>query len=86
MSNLRIDRLEMNSAGAAAILKSAAVLAELERRGEAIQASAGGAPDFEVHGSVRRNRAHVSVVTATRKGRLAEAEERALSSALDAGR
>ena len=86
MSGLRVTRIEINSAGAAALLKSDAVLAELTRRGEAIAAAAGGAPDFTVTGSVRRSRAHVSVATATLEGRRAEATDRVLSSALDAGR
>lgn len=79
-------RIEMNSAGAAAILKDPRVLADLEARGERAAAAAGGAPDFEVEGKIRSGRAHVSVRTATRDGRRAEAEDRALSRALDAAR
>ena len=86
MSALRVTRIEMNTAGAAALLKSAGVLADLQRRGDAIAEAAGGAPDFVANGSVRRNRAHVSVVTATFEGRRAEATDRKLSRALDAGR
>ena len=69
-----------------AILKNPKVLANLEERGQRIADAAGGAPDFEVEGEVRSGRAHVSVRTATQEGRRAEAEDRALSRALDAGR
>lgn len=85
-NNFRVDRVEMNSAGAEAILKDPRVLAELEARGRRAASMAGGAPDFEVEGEIRSKRAHVSVRTATAEGRRAEAEERALSRALDAAR
>ncbi|MEV8134296.1 hypothetical protein [Microbacterium aurantiacum] len=79
-------RIEMNSAGFDAILKSPEVQADLRRRAERIAAAAGGEPDFEVDVRVGASRARASVVTATTEGRLAEAKNRALTSALDAGR
>lgn len=79
-------RVKMNSAGARAILRSAKVQADLERRGRAVAAAAGGEPDFEVESQVGSNRVRTSVRTATQKAREAEANDRALIRALDAGR
>lgn len=79
-------RIEMNHAGAEAILKDSAVLAELERRGRAIAAAAGGEPDFQVETQTGSRRARVIIRTATLRGMLGEAKDRRLSSALDAGR
>lgn len=79
-------RITLNSAAVVALLKSEEVQAELLRRGEAIQAAAGGAPDFDVLAVVGRQRAAVYVSTATIDGMRAEATDRALTRALDAGR
>ncbi|MFL2002017.1 hypothetical protein [Microbacterium sp. A1-JK] len=79
-------RIEMNPAGFAAILKSPEVQADLRRRAEAIAAAAGGGPDFEVDSRIGSTRARASVFTATTEGRLAEATDRVLTNALDAGR
>ncbi|WP_230670759.1 hypothetical protein [Rathayibacter sp. Leaf248] len=79
-------RVEMNSAGAAAILKGPEVQAELKRRADAIRAAAGSDEDFTVLEAVGRNRAGAYVITTSREGRKAEAEDRALTRALDAGR
>lgn len=62
------------------------VQAELHRRGEAIAAAAGGAPDFLVIDDPNRTRARVVVVTATPKAMEAEATHRTLTRAFDAGR
>lgn len=83
---LRVTKIQLNSKTAQSILKDPRVLANLEERGQHIANAAGGAPDFEVEGEIRSGRAHVSVRTATREGRLAEAEDRRLSNSLDAGR
>jgi ubiquinone/menaquinone biosynthesis C-methylase UbiE len=79
-------RVEMNSAGAKALLQSTEVRMDLERRGRAIAAAAGGQPDFVVETRNGAARTRVVVVTDTYEGRLAEANERALSNAIDAGR
>lgn len=79
-------RIEMNSQGAEAILKGPEVQAELRRRGDAIAEAAGGAEDYEVLQAVGRARAGVYVVTKTTKAKRAEAEDRTLTRALDAGR
>lgn len=79
-------RIELNRAGIVALLQSAEVAADLTGRGERIAAAAGGDGDFEVTTSTNRDRTVVFVRTATAKGRQAEAEDRALSRAIDAGR
>jgi hypothetical protein len=83
---MAIVRVKMNSSGARAILRSAAVQADLERRGGQIAAAAGGEPDYEVETRVGANRVRVSVRTATHEAREAEATDRTLTQALDAGR
>lgn len=75
-------RIEINSAGVAALLKSPEVLADLERRGQAIAAAAG--EGHEVQSWIGRNRARVTVRTATTAARVAEATDRSLTSAIGA--
>lgn len=77
-------RVEVNSAGVQAVLKSDEVQALLKERADRIAAAAG--EGMEVSVRVGKTRARASVITATRKARLAEANDRALTSALDAGR
>ena len=78
-------RVEMNSRGAVAIMKSPAVMADLLRRGNAIRNAAGG-QGFMVTSRVGSTRARVSVITSTDRGRRAEAQDRTLTRALDAAR
>lgn len=78
--------VRLNSRGVRAVLQSAEVEADLRRRAEAIAAAAGGEPDFEAGAEVVGNRAMAWVVTATPDGKRAEAEDRALTRALDVGR
>jgi hypothetical protein len=77
-------RVEVNSAGIQALLKSAEVQADLESRARKIAAAAG--EGMEASSRIGKTRARASVITATRKARLAEATDRALTKALDAGR
>lgn len=79
-------RIELDSAAVVALLKSDEVQAELLRRGEAIQQATGAPEDFDVLPVVGRQRAAVYVSTATVQGMLAEANDRTLTRALDAGR
>jgi len=79
-------RIELDSAAVVALLQSEEVQAELTRRGEAIQAATGSPNDFDVITVVGRQRAAVYVSTATVEGMLAEATDRTLTRALDAGR
>ncbi len=82
----RITRIEFHNAGFNELRRSPEVRAELERRGSAIAEAAGGAEDFEVVSTLTKSRARVVVVTATARAKQLEAEDRALTSALDAGR
>lgn len=77
-------RVEINHEGVKALLKSPLVAAELERRAKAIAAKAG--PGMEVSVHYGRNRVNASVITATTEARVAEAKDRALTRAIDAGR
>lgn len=77
-------RVRLNRKGVRELLQSREVLSDLERRANAIAAAAG--EGMEVDSEIGRNRARASVRTATREAVLAEAQQRALTRALDAGR
>ncbi len=77
-------RLEMNSAGFQAILKSPGVVADIEKRTNAIAAAAG--PGMEPSVRVGVTRVRGSVITADYDAMKAEATNKALTSAIDAGR
>lgn len=78
-------RIEINDAAAEALLKSPEVQADLRRRGQRIAAAAGSG-SYDVTSSMTPSRARVSVGTADDKARKAEATQRSLTKALDAGR
>lgn len=77
-------RVELHRQAVRQLLRSNTVLADLERRGRAIAAAAG--PGHEVQPYVGRNRARVTVRTATDEARRAEATDRRLTAAINAGR
>lgn len=77
-------RIDFNYAGFDAIRKSAAVRDELERRANLIAAAAGEGNEVEVRDGAHRARA--SIRTETYEARKAEAVDKTLTSALDAGR
>lgn len=79
-------RVELNSRGVVEVLQSEEVQDDLRRRAEAIANAAGGSPDFEHGVDIVGDRAMGRVWTATAAGKRAEAEDRALTRALDAGR
>lgn len=79
-----VTRVVMNRAGAAALLKSPGVLADLQRRANAIAGAAG--EGFEADARIGAARARASVHTASTEARVAEATDRALTRAIDAGR
>lgn len=79
-----LDKLTLNSAGVAELLKSAAVRADLEGRARAIASAAG--EGFEADSEVGSKRARASVRTTDFASRKAEAQDRALTRAVDAGR
>lgn len=77
-------RIKLNSQGAREILSSGSVSDDLTSRAQSIAAAAG--PGMEVTTTRNRDRAVVFVKTATTEARRAEAEDRALTRAIDAGR
>ena len=77
-------RIELDHKGISKLLNSEPVRADLQRRAERIAAAAG--PGFEVESWKGFDRAHATVRSATPAARRAEAEHRALTRALDAGR
>lgn len=77
-------RVEMNTAGAIAVLKDPAVEADLMRRGQAVAASAGDG--HSVGSFTGKTRARVIVTTSSYAARKAESEDRNLTRAIDAAR
>ena len=77
-------RFELNSKGIRQMLRSEEVRADMERRARNIAAAAG--EGFEADAYVGRNRARGDVFTATVEAMRAEAEDMALTRAIDAGR
>lgn len=77
--------IKLNSSGIRELLKSPGVVADLEDRASRIAAAAGAG--METAGAtIGRNRARATVVTASYEAMLAEATDRALTRAIDAGR
>lgn len=66
------------------LLRGPEVFNDIRRRVNAIAAAAG--PGFQASVVVGRNRVRGSVITTNQRSRLAEARNRALTRALDAGR
>lgn len=79
-----ITKIEINGSAVQALLRSKEVTADLEARGNRIAAAAG--PGMEVSTVQGKDRVSVFVTTATTEARLAEAETRALTGSIDAGR
>lgn len=77
-------RIVVNRNGVRDLLRSPEVHNDLRERAEKIARAAGDG--FEADSEVGRNRARASVRTTTRKAREAEATQRALTRAIDAGR
>lgn len=79
-------RFDIEVSGFDEFRRSQAVNDALVAAGQRIAEAAGGAPDFEVEQRMSKSRARVLVRTATPDGMRAEATDRALTRALDAGR
>lgn len=79
-------RLEMNSKGFQELLKSQAVQDDLARRANAIAAAAGEGMEARTRTGNLGDRVVAEVRTATYEARRAEATDKALTSAIDAGR
>ena len=80
MANVRVV---LNRAGMRQLLRSPEVLADLQRRGEAIAAAAG--PGHRVEAQVGPARARVAVITDTFDAVRNEATSRTLTAAIGAG-
>lgn len=79
-------RIELNIDAFNAVRNSPEVMAELRRRAELIANQAGGTKDYEVTVKNQKTRARAYVTTVTNKARVAEARDRTLTRAIDAGR
>lgn len=77
-------RVKLNSAGVRALLRSVDVCNDLRARAARIAAAAGDG--MESDASIGSNRARATVWTDTNEARRAEADEFALTRAVDAGR
>lgn len=77
-------RVDISSAGIQDLLKSGPVQALLKAKADRIAAAAG--PGMVSSSRVGKTRARASVITDSYRAKRAEAEERALTKALDAGR
>lgn len=77
-------KVKLNRKGMAALLKEPGVLADLERRARQIADAAGEGHD--AGGQIGKNRARASVITTTYDAMRAEATDRNLTRAFDAGR
>ena len=84
MGTVKSVRVALNRKGIVELLQSQAVADDLAARGDRIAAAAG--EGFEVKATTNRDRAVVFVSTETFEARQAEAETRALTRAIDAGR
>lgn len=77
-------KIVLNGAGFKALLTSPEVQADLDRRAAAIAAAAG--PGNAVQSRPSGNRGRATVYTESVEAKRAEAEDRALTRAIDAGR
>jgi hypothetical protein len=77
-------QMKLRSDNVGKLLKSKEVQADLKARADRIASLAGEGMEASVR--VGRTRARASVITATAKARLAEATDRRLTRAIDAGR
>lgn len=77
-------RVDLNSEGIAELLKSTELQNELDRRAQRVAAAAGDG--FEADTYIGRDRARSVVRATTAKALRAEAQDRALTRALDAAR
>lgn len=85
--DVTVDRIVIDDSNAQLILKGADVAADLQRRGQAIAAAAAGAGGkYYVDAVLWGARRAVFITTGDWEAKTAEATDRALTRALDAGR
>lgn len=77
-------RIEMNKDGFQELLKSEPIRADLDRRARAIAAAAGDG--MLARSSIGTTRARAQVITDSLDAKLAEAKDKSLTKAIDAGR
>lgn len=77
-------KIKLHKQAVRALLRSNEVLTDLQKRATDIAVAAG--PGMEVDTEIGRNRARASVRTATPEAVRAEAKDRDLTKAIDAGR
>ena len=84
MAKTKVTRIQFNYAGFNAVRRSPQVAADIERRAQAIAAAAG--EGMEVRTGLNASRAWATVSTGTDDAKRAEAEDKALTRAIDSGR
>ncbi|MGO2080280.1 hypothetical protein [Glutamicibacter arilaitensis] len=84
MAKRKKTRIRFNYAGFNAVRRSEGVRADLEARAQRIAAAAG--PGFETKSTLNPGRAGVLIFADTHEAMVAEAEDKALTRAIDAGR
>lgn len=77
-------KVRLTRSGPRQLRQSPGVKADMERRAQAIAAAAGGGMEVDSH--VGRSRARATVAAVSWEARRAEASDRALTRAIDAGR
>lgn len=83
--NIKVDlKIKMNPSGSQAVLRSPGVIADLERRAANIADAAG--PGHSVDSQDGPHRSRAAVITRTEEAKAAEAKDRNLTRAFDAGR
>lgn len=80
----KVDKIVFHYAGFNAVRKSAGVVADITQRAQRIAATVG--PGAEVTITQTPSRVRATIYTDTVEAKTAEAEDKTLSSAIDAGR
>lgn len=79
-------RIVIHHEAIAELLRGPEIQRDLAARAQRITSAAGGPPDFEHEAHIGKTRARETVRTATVDGMIAEATNRVLTRAIDAGR
>ena len=79
-------KLELNVPGFNEVRRSPEIVADLQRRADAVVAATGSPDDFAIIATPSASRAGFVILTATEEGRRLEATDRVLTRAFDAAR